>query len=273
MFRPPSNDTPPRGGLFGHSDEKATGQQTYGLKQQQADLFGDSGAPAAQRGFISSDPLDYASREDLPPPGGDDIPTMFSSFPTKGTAAAGSSGRGLLDTSGIMQNRSGAYTADDAGFGPLASVGGSLGGLSSMGAGRSSGCWVTVFGFAPAMAVAVRHHIEAVLGEKVAECRVGNGNFMHVCLPSQAAARNCLQLSGSVFFEGTMIGIVPCTSPLINSEADEEANDVGYALPSPGDGRDSSTRRKSDRRTVTLAPQVEGLMAPVWQIMDWLFDV
>ncbi|KAF4753878.1 hypothetical protein FOZ62_013162, partial [Perkinsus olseni] len=76
MFRPPSNDTPPRGGLFGHSDEKVAGQQTHGLKQQQADLFGDSGAPAAaQRGFISSDPLDYASREDLPPPGGDDIPT------------------------------------------------------------------------------------------------------------------------------------------------------------------------------------------------------
>ncbi|EER16694.1 hypothetical protein Pmar_PMAR016817 [Perkinsus marinus ATCC 50983] len=101
---------------------------------------------------------------------------MFSSFPTKGGPAGGGA-RGLLDTSGIVHNRSGAYTADD--FGPLASAGASLGGLSAMGAGRPSGCWVTVFGFAPAMAVAVRHHIEAVLGEKVIECRVGNGNFMH----------------------------------------------------------------------------------------------
>lgn len=43
MFRPPSNDTPPRsGGLFGHHSEDK-GPLSYGLKQQQADLFGDSG--------------------------------------------------------------------------------------------------------------------------------------------------------------------------------------------------------------------------------------
>lgn len=39
---------------------------------------------------------------------------MFSSFPAKGGPAGGSA-RGLLDTSGIVHNRSGAYTADDVG--------------------------------------------------------------------------------------------------------------------------------------------------------------
>ncbi|KAF4669665.1 Nucleoporin nup35 [Perkinsus chesapeaki] len=272
MFRPPpSNDTPPRGGLFGSSGyadddrhlRKHTEQQsTYGLKQQrqQAELFGDTGAPTSRGYMGGGDPLEYAGgREDLPPPGCDDIPTMFSSFPTKSTSRSG----GLLDTSGVLQNRAGAYTAEDSGFGPVA--GGSFGGLASMGSGRSSGCWVTVFGFAPAMAVAVRHHIEAVLGEKIAECRVGNGNFMHVCLPSPAAARNCLQLSGSVLFEGTMIGIVPCTSPsermiwlvdgqLINSGADEDTNDVGYTLPASGTQQDGDTSNKS-RLTASLAPQ------------------